>query len=231
MKFFYDWARDWRTYLGEFLGAFFLIFIATSLNVVNSISGELSNLEVAICVGFVYIALVFVTAHVSGGFLNPALTASLWLVQRISSTKAITFVIAQIVAGVFAVLLVSFVFGDAMAKASFGLPVLGIGIDVKTAFLLEMILTAGMVLVVFGTFVDRNGPISFGPVALGLYLSGAIILSTHISGGIMNPAGVVGSAVLSRSWDNLGIYVIGPFVGSLFAAVYEFAFLRKPRKK
>ncbi len=91
-------------------------------------------------------------------------------------------------------------------------------------------MTAILVMIVFATVVDRTGPVSFAPLALGTYVAAVTILAFPITGAVFNPARAVGPAVLASSYDTLAVWIIGPVSGSLFAVVYELAFLRTGKR-
>lgn len=230
-NFLKNWFSDYRGYVAEFLGTLIFVFICQVIVLSGSLYGNVSFLEKAIAIGFSYCALVFATSNLSGGFLNPAIVIALWLVQRFTTTKTVFYLICQILAGFVASAAVILLFGQEAIGFNLGIANLGINVDLKIALILEAILTAGLVFSVFGTMVDRNGPVSFGPIALGFYLTGATLAAGAVSGGVFNPARVIGASVLSRNFEYLAVFVIGPLIGSLMGMFYEFTFIRKGKKK
>lgn len=225
-----SWAGDWRVYLAEFLTTFAFVFICQSVIISDQLYNHVGVLGISLAIGFSYTALVFASSHLSGGYLNPAVVVALWLAAKISHLKALSLVVAQIVAGFAAAGVVILVFGSKVYDKILGGGTLGVGVDLANATGLEAILTAILVLIVFATVVDRTGPVSFAPLALGVYLVAATILAFPITGAVFNPARAVGSAVLASSYDTLAVWIIGPVSGSLFAIVYELAFLERRRK-
>lgn len=234
-EWFYDWRasltmESWRAYFAEFLGTFLFVLISSLVVFIESLYQSVGALGIALAVGLTYTALVYVTAHLSGGYLNPAVTVALWLAQRLSGVKAIFFLLSQILASFIAAWTLLFLFGDLGIKHALGTPTLGLNVTLTTAVILEAIFSAGLIFAVFGTMVDRHGPVSFGPLVIGLYLVAASIALLPISGAVFNPARVFGPAIVSASVDTLAVWIIGPLTGSLFAIVYEVVFLKKVRK-
>lgn len=229
-NFLKQWFADWRSYLAEFLGTFAFVFMALSVVLMDFLYGDIGTIGIALTIGFAYAAFVFVTAHISGGFLNPAVTTSLWLVQRLSGVKTVFYILAQTLASFAAAGTTLAIFGQSALELTLGAPSMGIGVSAQTAISIEAILTAVLVYGVFGTMVDRNGPVSFGPLVLGLTAVAASIIALPISGAALNPARAIGPLVIAKSWENLAVYIIGPLAGSLFALVYELLFLRKTPK-
>ena len=225
-----DWVSDWRSYLAEFLGTFFFVLICSFAVLIEALYGGIGVLGIAFVIGVSYTSLIFVTAHLSGGYLNPAITISLWLVQRLSASKTVFFLTAQILATFIAAFFLLMFFGQDGVKHALGSQNVGLNISLTQAVLAEAIFTSGLVFVLFSTAVDRRGPISFGPLALGLYLIAASIILVSITGAGLNPVRAIGPAILSGQTNTLAVWLIGPLAGSLFAIVYEVVFLRKGRK-
>ena len=227
---FKDWIGDWRAYLAEFLGTFLFVLISSFAVLTEALYGDISIAEIAIVIGFSYAALIFAFGHLAGGYLNPATTISLWLVQRLSASKTVFFLTAQLIASFMAAWVLLLFFGADGIKYSLGSPSLGLNISLTQAVLLEAVFTAGLVLVLFSTMVDRRGPVSFGPLALGLYLVAASIILISVTGAALNPARVIGPAIVSKSTNTLAVWIIGPLAGSLIGIVYELVFLKKKNR-
>lgn len=222
--------KDWRAYCAEFLGTFVFVFVASLSVLANNFYGEVGTLGIALATGLVIAAMVFATVHISGGHLNPAVTLALWLTQRISTVSAIFYILAQLLASFAAAFSLYLIFFDRAMKFSLGGPVLESGITLQTAVTLEAILTAILVFVVFATMVDKRGPVSFGPIVVGLVVIAASIAAGPMTGAALNPARALGPLVVSRHFDSLPVWIIGPFAGSLFGIVYDFVFLKKSKK-
>ncbi len=221
----------WRAYLAEFLGTFVFVFVASGAVLSNIFYGDIGTLGVALATGLALGAMVFATAAISGGHLNPAVTLALWLAQKISWINAIFYIIAQVAASSAAAGVLLYVFGDRALHFSLGAPILGVGIGVPAALILEAVLTTVLVFAVFSTVVDKRGPVSFGPLIIGLVVVVSGIFAGPLTGAALNPARAIGPAIVSNNFTNLPIWILGPAVGSLFGLAYEFLFLRKTSKK
>lgn len=221
----------WRAYLAEFLGTFVFVLISSGAVLSNIFFGDVGVLAQATATGLALAAMIWATAAISGGHINPAVTLAMWFAGKISATGAIFYIGAQIMASFAAAGLLLFVYGSRAIQFSLGAPVLGADISVQAAVVIEMVLTAALVFAVFATVVDRRGPVSFGPLVIGLVVMVSGIFAGPLTGAVLNPARVLGPAVLSNSFTNLPIWILGPLAGSLFGIVYEFVFLRKASKK
>lgn len=227
---FKSWFVDWRGYVAEFLGTFVFVFLANGAVIVNFLYGDIKTLGLAITIGFSYAVLLFMTVYRSQGYLNPAVTVALWLVKRISHVNALFYLLAQILASFAAAGLLILIFSESAKQIALGGPNIGVNVEMSTAVLVEAILTAGLIFATFATMVDRRGPVSFGPLVIGLFTVAAATVALPISGAGFNPARAIGPGVFSNSINNLAVWIIGPLVGSLFALVYEFVFLKKGKK-
>ena len=146
--------------------------------------------------------------------------------QKLSGAKTIFFLFAQIIASFAAAAVLILVFGADGINQALGAPSLGLNISLTQAVLAEAVFTAGFVLVLFSTIVDRRGPISFGPLALGLYLVATSIILISVTGAALNPVRAIGPAIISGQTNTLAVWIIGPLTGSLIGIVYELVFLR-----
>lgn len=228
LKLIKTWFELWRAYLAEFLGTFIFVLLANGAILTNNFY-EVGNLGVALASGLAIAAAVFATVHLSGAHLNPAVTLAMWLTKKVTGTVASAYIIGQVLGGVAASGLLLLIFGQGISELGFGVLALGIGINQQMGIMVEAIFTAILILTVFATMVDRRGPISFGPLAVGLVVTAAGIVAGPITGAMLNPARVVGPAVISGGWDNLAVWIVGPALGSLFGLVYDFLFLKKKK--
>lgn len=231
-NFWKNWIADWRTYVAEFVATFIFVLICSFAVIVNYLYGQIGVLGIALVVGSSYAALIFATNHLSGGYLNPAITFSLWLCSKLKGTKTVFLILAQLLASLAAFASVLLFFGQRAVGVNLGAPTLGIGETIAQATGLEAILTAILVFCVFAVMVDRRGPVSFGPLVLGMILSVLTIIALPMSGAAFNPSRVIGAYVILKSYNFLIPWILGPLAGSFAGLVYEVVFLReqKPRK-
>jgi len=216
--------------MAEFLGTFAFVLISSGVVLADIFYGEIGRLGIGLSIGFSYGALVFITAHLSGGYLNPAITLSLWLAQKLPGLRSCVFILLQIFASFLAAIVLFYIFGQNSLQLSLGGPILGVNVNAQIGVAVEAILTSILIFAVFGTMIDRGGPVSFGPLVLGFILTATTILALPISGAAMNPARAIGPLVLSRNFESLVIWIVGPAAGSLFGLVYDLLFIKKFKK-
>lgn len=217
--------------MAEFLGTLCFVFVASALVVSDIFFSNLGVLGISLGIGLFYSALIFLTAHLSGGYLNPAVTIALWLSQKLTGAKTVFFLIAQVAASFAAAGLVFLVFGYDAQKFALGAPAVGFNLQPDVAVILEAFLTAILIFVIFGTMIDRAGPVSFGPLAIGLVLFSLTLFDLPLSGAGFNPARSIGPAIVSKKTLDLALFIVGPLGGSLFGPIYSLLFLKKPKSR
>lgn len=224
----------WRATFAEFIATLLFVFLGAGSVIV---SGTLTNGEltatrlvtIALAHGLAITLLVFATAHISGGHINPAVTFAAMLTKKIGAAKGLMFIVAQVVGAVIGALLILATIPDA-ADTNLGSHALGPGVSVGMALSMEIVVTFILVFVVFATAVDPGGMGNLAPIAIGLVVLVDHLVAVPITGASMNPARSFGPALVAGEWANHWIYWAGPLVGGAIAGlVYQFAFINRPR--
>ena len=225
-----SWFMPWRAYLAEFLGTFVFVLIASGVTLTNIFFSDMGSFGVAFATGLALSSMIYAVFHLSGGHLNPAVTLAVWLAQKISSRVAVFYILAQILASLAAAGVLLWIFGPDARQFSLGGPVIGVGVSTGTAVIVEAILTATLIFAVFATMIDKRGSANFGPLVVGLVLTVSAIFAGSLTGAALNPARAFGPLVISKSYNSLAVWIIGPATGSLFGIIYDFLFLRKGKE-
>jgi MIP family channel proteins len=201
------WVRNAVT---EALGVFTLCFIG-----IMAINSPNDLLGIALAHGLAFGVMVAALGHVSGGHFNPAITLGLLLGRKIDAPMAGVYWAAQLLGGLIAALLIAFtVSRDAVA---IGTPTLADDVNPFIGILLELVATFFLVLVVYGTVVDRRAPASVYPFAIGLTITIGILAIGAYTGGALNPARGFGPALVSGEWGGTAAWLIGPLLGGVLA--------------
>ncbi|XP_048004465.1 aquaporin AQPAe.a [Leguminivora glycinivorella] len=209
-----------KALLAEFIGNLILNLFGCGacVNIANS-NAATDIVLIALAFGLAVFAIVSAIGHVSGGHVNPAVTAGLASAGRVKPVRAILYVIAQC-AGAAA--------GSGLLKAltperaAGKLGVTGLGTDVTPlqGFGIEFFLGFILVFVVCGV-CDPNKPDgkSTAPLAIGLTVTLGHLLAVDYTGSAMNPARSFGSALVAGDWANHWVYWAGPIAGGVAAAL------------
>ena len=224
----------WRTAFAEFIATLLFVFLGAGAVVItgNLTSGELTAtrlVTIALAHGLAITLLVFATAHISGGHINPAVTFAAMLTKKISAARGLMFVGSQLVGAVVGVLLLLGTIPDA-ADTNLGAHALGPGVSIGMGLLMETVVTFALVFVIFATAVDSGGMGNLAPIAVGLTVLVDHLVAVPITGASMNPARSFGPALVAGEWIDHWIYWVGPLLGGAIAGlVYQFAFINRPR--
>lgn len=202
-----------RTPLGALLGEFIGTFILAA--VVISVSGQ------PIFVLFALIAIVLAVGQLSGGHVNPAITFGAWVTHRITTLRALGYVVAQVLGAMLALVVLQWLVngqpgqmnpltGQAVAAELFKAEAITEGKE-WYAFFAEM-LGAG----IFGFAVASALREKKERMAAAFTVGGGLFLGLIISGSaaILNPA--VAVALQAINWDTwpLAVYFFAPLVGA-----------------
>lgn len=216
--------------VAEFIGTFGLIFMGAGSIIMTAYAAGASNLiGIAFAHGLAIALGVAATGHISGGHLNPAVTAAFMATRRIGGGLGIAYIVSQLLGGfVAALFLRGFFPTEAVAKVSLGTPSLGPGVGFGQGTIIEVILTFFLVFVIFGTAVHERGPRAIAPLCIGLAVTMDILAGGPLTGASMNPARTFGPALAYGFWENHLVYWVGPIVGGILAAlVSEGCFLKR----
>ncbi|HEX2361285.1 MAG TPA: aquaporin [Jiangellaceae bacterium] len=203
------WIRNAVT---EALGVFALCFIG--IMAINS-AADLTG--IALAHGLAIAVMVAALGHVSGGHFNPAITLGLFLGRKIDLPMAGVYWVAQLLGGVIAAVVVALTAPGGREAVAIGTPTLAPDINVLVGIVLEMIATFFLVLVVYGTVVDRRAPASVYPFAIGLTITAGILAIGAFTGGALNPARGFGPALVGGVWGGTLAWLIGPLLGGVAA--------------
>lgn len=217
--------------VAEFVATFALIFIGAGAVVLYS-AGNLDLTGVALAHGLVLAIMVSITAHLSGGLVNPAVTISLWVTGNMPSTRALVAIVAELLGAIAgALLLKGLIPRELFDVGNGGIPVLGDGIAVGKGILIEATCTFFLVFAVFGTAVDDWGPFSkTAGFTIGLVIAFDIMAFGPYTGAAMNTARWFGPAVATWDFSNAVVWLVGPIAGGIIAGVLYWAMFLRDRE-
>jgi MIP family channel proteins len=166
--------------------------------------------------------------HVSGGHVNPAVTLGLAVTGHFPWRYVPAYLAAQVAGAVLGGLATWATFGDAARSvgnlaATIPCPDVGAG----TALLVEALVTFVLVFVVVSVATDDRVHSSLAPVAVGAALAVAVLIAGPVTGGAVNPVRALGPALVTGQFSALWVYLVGPLIGGIAAAVVYDRFLSK----
>nr|ADJ57599.1 plasma membrane intrinsic protein PIP2;1 [Fragaria chiloensis] len=183
--------------------------------------------------GMIFV-LVYCTAGISGGHINPAVTFGLFLARKVSLLRAVLYIVAQSLGAICGVGLVKAFQKTLYDEYGGGANSLAPGYSKGTGLAAEIIGTFVLVYTVFSaTDPKRNARDSHVPVLAPLPIGFAVFMvhlaTIPITGTGINPARSFGAAVIynqDKAWDDHWMFWLGPFIGAAIAAFYHQFVLR-----
>jgi aquaporin Z len=124
------------------------------------------------------------------------------------------YIVVQLVGATLAAL---FLHAVVNVSATYGSNYPASGYSGGSAFLMEGILTLGLVSVILGTASGAQNIGIFGAIGVGAYIALAGLWGSPISGASMNPARTFGPDLASTTFTSYWVYVAGPLAGAALA--------------
>lgn len=211
--------------LAEGIAVLLFVFLgAGAVAVITAGSGGLTIdalTAIALVHGLAIATLVFATAKISGGHINPAVTFAAVLTGRMKAGPGVIYIGAQLIGAVAGALLLQVVLVSELEGTLGAHPGATEGVDgVGAAVVLEAILTFVLVFTIFATAIDPRSTIgNVAPLAIGLAILIDHFIGVPLTGASMNPARSFGPALVAGEWTDHWIYWAGPGLGAALAGV------------
>ncbi|KAI5076184.1 hypothetical protein GOP47_0008249 [Adiantum capillus-veneris] len=207
----------YRACIAEFIATllFLYITVATVIGVSEAKTcGGVGLLGIAWAFGGMIFVLVYCTAGISGGHINPAVTFGLFLARKVSLPRAFFYMVAQCLGAICGVGLVKAFQKTYYVQSGGGANMVQPGYSNGTGLAAEIIGTFVLVYTVFSaTDPKRNARDSHVPVLAPLPIGFAVFMvhlaTIPITGTGINPARSFGAAVIyghKKSWDDHWIF-------------------------
>ncbi|KAI3471039.1 hypothetical protein Pfo_027702 [Paulownia fortunei] len=211
-----------RSYLAEFISTFLFVFAAvgatmSSRKMMPDAASDSSSLAaIAMANAFALSVAVYISANISGGHVNPAVTFGMAIGGHVTIPMAIFYWISQMLGSVMACLLLkTTTVGQRIPVHAIPTEMTGFG-----AAILEGAMTFALVYTVYASADPRRGAMgAIGPLAIGLIVGANVLASGPFTGGSMNPACSFGAALIGGSFKNQAVYWVGPLIGAAIAGI------------
>ena len=213
-----------KKYFAELVGTMVLVLmgcgVAVSLQcdalIVTTVIGT------SLAFGLAVVAMAYTIGGISGCHINPAITLGVWLSGRMKGKEACCYMVAQVVGAIVGAAILWFLTGGVDGLEGLGANGLQQGVSLTAGLLAEMVFTCVFVLVVLGATAKTNGATNnFAGLAIGLSLVLVHLACIRYTGTSVNPARSIGPALFAGglAMKQLWIFIVGPFVGAVFASL------------
>ena len=158
--------------------------------------------------------IIMFMGKVSGAHLNPAVSIAFSLRGDFPWRRVPGYIVVQLLGATLAALFLHAVIN---VSATYGSNYPAGGYSAGDAFLMEGVLTLGLVSVILGTASGAQNIGIFGAIGVGAYIALAGLWGSPISGASMNPARTFGPDLVGTDFTSYWVYVAGPLVGAAIA--------------
>ncbi|MGB8382697.1 MAG: aquaporin [Dermatophilaceae bacterium] len=220
MEDFADPSQEWRRLFSELLGTFLLVLVAAGGGMMGqAFPHTISRTAAVVAPALMVLGVILFMGKVSGAHLNPAVSVAFSLRGDFPWRRVPGYIVAQL-AG--ACLAAWFLQATVHVSASFGSNYPASGFSAGNAFVMETVLTFGLVSVILGTASGAQNLGVIGAIGVGGYIALAGLWASPISGASMNPARTFGPDAISANFASYWVYVAGPLLGAFIGVGVAF---------
>jgi aquaporin Z len=215
MEDFTDPSQEWRRLFSELLGTFLLVLVAAGGGMMGqAFPHTISRQAAVVAPALMVLGVILFMGKVSGAHLNPAVSVAFSLRGDFPWRRVPGYIVAQL-AG--AALAAWFLQATVHVSSSYGSNYPASGYSGVNAFVMETVLTFGLVSVILGTASGAQNLGIIGALGVGAYIALAGLWASPISGASMNPARTFGPDAISGNFGSYWVYVAGPLLGACIA--------------
>ena len=174
----------------------------------------MTHVGVALTFGLIIMVMIYAVGHISGAHFNPAVTLGFAVGRHFPWPLVPRYWSAQLVGGLTASLLLRALFG----------PVVHLGATLPAgpamqSFVPELVLTAIVMFVITSVATDTRAVGQAAAIAIGGTIGLEALFAGPISGASMNPARSLAPAIVSWTWSDQWLYVVGPALGAVIGVL------------
>jgi aquaporin Z len=223
---FLNSSLEWRRLFSEMLGTFLAVTVAVGGGTVAFWShGAVTLGMLAAAKGLIVMVIIYFMGTVSGAHLNPAVTFAFAARGNFPWGRVPGYIAAQFIGAIAGVYFIQCIFGNLLSHGS---TVPASGISLTGAFLLETMLSAGLITVILGTASGARNIGTNGAIAVGGYIALSNQWSGPITGASMNPFRSLAPDIFRGDFSTTWIYIAAPLLGALIGVAFEWILKGKP---
>ena len=220
-----------KKYVAECIGTCVLVVMGCGTAMLlgcDAMSG-CGYLLTALAFGLTIVGMAYCIGNVSGCHINPAVSLGVFLTGGMNLAQFIAYVISQCLGGIVGSAILAGIFALGQlddATGGFGANGLdGVSGNPIAGLIVEVILTYIFVLTILGVTSPKAKHGSVGGLVIGLTLTLVHILGIGLTGTSVNPARSLGPAIFAAIAENTApiicvwVFIVGPFVGAILAAL------------
>jgi len=221
-----------KKFVAELIGTATSVFFGCGAAVLagaNTVGLDaVGQLGVSFAFGLAIVAMAYGIGPVSGCHVNPAVSFGAFVAGRMSAGEMIQYWVAQFIG---ALVGAGILYAIASGKADYSLGTNGLGANgwgegylgeytLASAFIFEVVATFLFLVVILGV-TQKNAPVAFAGLAIGLTLAVIHIMGIQVTGVSVNPARSFGPAALVQgsAMAQLWLFIVAPLIGAGLAGL------------
>lgn len=211
--------------VAEFIGTLTLVLFGCGAAVIAG--GDIGLTGISFAFGLALIGMAYSIGNVSGCHINPAVTIGAVIAGRLPSSRALTYILAQLagaVVGAAILFIIASGKGGGFDVGTSGLGQNGWGAgylgeyNMLSAFVFELVATFLFVVVILGA-TGSGAPAAVAGMAIGLTLVVIHLVGINVTGVSVNPARSFGPALFAggHALGQLWLFILAPVLGAAAA--------------
>lgn len=211
--------------VAEFIGTLTLVLFGCGAAVIAG--GDIGLTGISFAFGLALIGMAYGIGNVSGCHINPAVTIGAVIAGRLPSSRALTYILAQLagaVVGAAILFIIASGKGGGFDVGTSGLGQNGWGAgylgeyNMLSAFVFELVATFLFVVVILGA-TGSGAPAAVAGMAIGLTLVVIHLVGINVTGVSVNPARSFGPALFAggHALGQLWLFILAPVLGAAAA--------------
>lgn len=199
------------------MGTFLLVLVAAGAGMMNAEFGDpISRTAAVVAPGLMVMAMILFMGRVSGAHFNPVVSIAFSLRGDFPWRRVPGYIFFQLAGAILAVVFLQAVIGS---SASNGATYPAQSTTDFAAFLMEVVLTFGLVSVILGTASGAQNIGIIGALGVGGYIAVAGLWASPLSGASMNPTRSFAPDLVANDFTSYWVYLAGPLLGAALAVV------------
>lgn len=220
-----------RKYLAEFIGTMVLVLIGCGTAMAVGCDPTMGSgyILTAFAFGLGLLTMAYSIGNISGCHINPAVSLGMLMSKKIDIKDFWGYIASQVLGALAGAGLLALIFNGAgivdMAGGYGSNGLAGVNDNAWIGLLVEVLLTFVFVISILGVTSDKAKHGHVAGLVIALSLVAVHILGIGLTGTSVNPARSIGPAVVAGfggNWAPMGavwVFIVGPLVGGLLAAV------------
>ena len=162
-------AQEWRRMFSELYGTFFLVIVAGGGGMMGeAFPDTISRTAAVVAPGLMVMGIILFMGKVSGAHLNPAVSVGFALRGDFPWRRVPGYIVVQLIGASLAAL---FLHEVIKVSATFGSNYVAPGYSGSQGYLMEALLTMGLLSVILGTASGARNIGIFGAIGVGAYIA------------------------------------------------------------